>query len=684
MKSKALLIFFLLLVVNAPAAAQPGAAKYWVFFADKDAGLLQRAVHQPEYRSMLLSERSLKRRSRISGADLIQYSDLPVSRDYTAAVSSIAGKKGVVSRWLNAVVFRLTPAQIDAVRSLPFVMGVRRVGTLTAPRPQRDPEKFPGDLSLIKTSRTQLDYGGSFEQNDMLNITALHQAQITGSGILIGVIDDGFDLDHEAFAGLEVVVKYDFINGDTTTAYQSGQDLALKQGAHGTSVLSVIGGFSEGSLIGSAYGSTFALAKTEDVSSETPIEEDFWVAAIEWMDSIGVDIVTSSLGYTTFDDPGDSYEKEEMDGNTALVTIAADMAVGKGIVVVTSAGNEGNNSWGIVNAPADGDSVIAVGAVDYNGVIASFSSRGPTADGRYKPDIVAPGVGIYTATVNGGGSSYITKSGTSFACPLTASVAALVLSVHPELTPMDVMSALKRTADRAFNPNNTYGWGLIDAFAAAIYFGPAFSNTPEVETTAEGYVVSTHVLSGRWIDDSEVWVMYRIGESQTVYTENLTRVDETSEYSVMLPLQEPGVPVYFYFSARDKHGQTTVFPNQTLGPHFVYTAGQAGIQHPGNRDRDRTRTIPDKLTLAGNYPNPFNHSTIIAFDLSESTDVTLTIYDISGRRIKILHSGTLPAGTYSMIWDGTTSDGTGVSSGVYFYRFVSPGFSAVKKMVYVK
>jgi len=246
-----------------------------------------------------------------------------------------------------------------------------------------------------------------------------------------------------------VEAQYDFINNDSVTSNESGDPIS--QDAHGTQVLGVIAGHAEGELIGPAWGARYLLAKTEIVDSETPIEEDHWVAGIEWADSAGADIVTSSLGYYWPD------SMIQLDGNSYLCTRAADIAVSHGITVVNSVGNFGSSS---LVAPADGDSVLAIGAVDRNGAIASFSSRGPTADGRIKPDFTAMGVGVRSVSVSTGYGSY---NGTSFAAPIVAGVCALLLELRPEWSPMEMRDTLRATSSRSSAPDNEYGWGIPNA-----------------------------------------------------------------------------------------------------------------------------------------------------------------------------------------------------------------------------
>ena len=253
---------------------------------------------------------------------------------------------------------------------------------------------------------------------------------------------------------VNVVASWDFVENDNDVSGTYGY-------SHGTQVLGVIGGYSPGNLIGPAFGADYILAKTEDINRETHLEEDNWVAAAEWADSIGADIISTSLGYNIFETGEGDYTYQDMDGNTTIITRGADLAVKKGIVVFSSAGNEGNNSWHHIIAPADGDSVIAVGNVTSIGAISPSSSRGPTSDGRIKPDLVAQGTNVYTVDPSDN-SSFRGNSGTSFSAPLAAGAGALVLSYDSTLTPRQLYNILIINASNANNPNNEIGYGIIN------------------------------------------------------------------------------------------------------------------------------------------------------------------------------------------------------------------------------
>jgi hypothetical protein len=293
------------------------------------------------------------------------------------------------SGWLNAVSVEIPDEVTAEISRLSFVKGIRRVSSHNLPRILEKPVIGSSMVTSL------YDYGPSFNQISMLAVDSLHNLGYSAAGVLVGILDTGFDYSHVCFWDIvsenRIIATFDFINGDTNVT--DGEDI---QRGHGTQVFSVMAGFDEGSLIGPAFGAEYVLAKTEIETEEIQAEEDNWVAAAEWMDSIGVDLISSSVGYI------DWYDTTQLDGQTALCTQAANIAVSLGIVVVNSAGNEGNTAWRKVIPPADGDSVIAAGGVNPFGLIMANSSRGPTADGRIKPDFCAQGSGVYAANWRGG------------------------------------------------------------------------------------------------------------------------------------------------------------------------------------------------------------------------------------------------------------------------------------------
>jgi hypothetical protein len=289
---------------------------------------------------------------------------------------------------------------------------------------------------------------------------------LTGLGVRVAVLDTGFETELVTFTGASIGAQYDFVFNDSIVRNEAGD--APTASTHGTSVWSLLAARVPGTMMGIAPDATFLLAKTEDVRSETPLEEDTYVAALEWADSLGAHVVTSSVGYLGFDD-GSGYTPDQLNGDIAVTTRAADSAVARGIVVVTAVGNEGPAARTLIT-PADGDSVLSVGAEDSTGVVAGFSSRGPTADNRVKPDFATPGQAIWVAVPQAGGTAgYGRGSGTSFATPILAGAATLFLQAHPGYVPIALREALRRNADQRAAPDNARGWGRPDVHTATVY-----------------------------------------------------------------------------------------------------------------------------------------------------------------------------------------------------------------------
>ena len=428
----------------------------WVYFKDKGSATAGRAGSSSALSARALTRRALRARLRAEAA----VEDLALERTYVEMVARYVTRLRHQSRWFNAVSAEATAAQVRAIAGLPFVSHVDLVKRYRRPREEPIEPLEPQPRGVRAESRaTRLDYGTSFMQVAQIGVPDLHDRGLTGAGVVVAVFDTGFpNLSHEAFTRLNVAAEHDFTTGRDTVRNSTH--------SHGTATLSVLGGMHQGHLIGPAFGATFLLAITEDVRSETPVEEDNWAVAAEWAERMGADVINSSLGYLDFDLPFTSYTDRDMNGETALTTRAATMAAARGVVVVSSAGNGGFRAdRNTLVAPSDGRLVIAAGAVDVMGNRAVFSSVGPTADGRFKPDVVALGVNAKVASPSGP-DSYALANGTSFSSPLTAGAVALLLEAHPTYTVEQVLSALRSTASQASAPNNLLGWGIVNAAAA--------------------------------------------------------------------------------------------------------------------------------------------------------------------------------------------------------------------------
>ncbi|MDC0722330.1 S8 family serine peptidase [Nannocystis bainbridge] len=419
----------------------------WVFFADKQvtAGELQPAL---ERRAEQLAPRALRRRMRVRGDRGVDVRDLPLASPYLQAVVATGVQIRATSRWLNAVSVDADAAQRAAIAGLPFVAGMRPVART------RGHDHAP---AWTEQSPASAAYGVAETQLALLGVPALHACGLTGAGVVIGVQDSGFSLQHAAFAGLHVLAARDFVQGDDEVADQPGDDEG--QDRHGTVVLSLLAGDDGDAFSGVAPGASVILSKTERIGEEQPYEEDLYVAGLEWIEGMGADLFTASLGYYEW------YEHPQYDGKTAVVSQAAAVALANGLVMFTANGNEGPEP-GTLIAPADVDGIIALGATDLEGQVAGFSSRGPTSDGRIKPDLLAPGQGVWMVQP-GTDNEYTQGNGTSLATPLAAGVGALLLEAYPELTPAQMLALLRATASQPDAPDNDRGWGMIGGPAAA-------------------------------------------------------------------------------------------------------------------------------------------------------------------------------------------------------------------------
>ena len=400
--------------------------------------------------------------------------DLPVRKDYINKIEKIGVRVRISSRWINAVSVNATNYQQIELSKLKFIKTITPVRRLPRPDSQSG-RPLPAERPVIDNNY----YGNAYDQLAQVNVISLHQMGFRGFGIRIAVLDNGFHYtEHPVFLnGLNVIAEKDFVNNDDIVSDQSdqpqtGDERLSSQNIHGAQVLSILAGNHIGKFVGVAPDAEYLLAKTEDNASEFPVEEDRWIAGLEWADSLGADVVNSSLGYNLWDD-GSGYNYQDLDGRTSLTSVAAGLGVERGLIIVVAAGNEALSSWHYITAPADAEGVTSVGSVALTAGferqlnISATSSRGPTADGRIKPDLVAPGQGVVVADIRSGG--YVRNNGTSFAAPIVSGISALMLQINPDWKPDQVLSELKSSAlDLGDSGADTvYGWGLVNALGAS-------------------------------------------------------------------------------------------------------------------------------------------------------------------------------------------------------------------------
>lgn len=472
------------------AFAQEG--KYAVLFTDKDG-----TTFSTENPLLFLSQKSIDRR--VKNGVTVSEDDFPVNADYVAQVKSLGGDVLFTSRWINAAIVQLNENELNGISLLPFVASYEYLGPIDTPSGGRSRKiKNKKDSNLGVVNQVQLS---------MLGLDDMHTENIYGQGVTVAVFDSGFP-------GVDKVDAFKAIIEGGRVTYT--QDIIGKSGnvfqydEHGTEVLSIMAANQTGIFLGGIPQALYQLYVTEDVTSEFRIEEYNWLVAAEKADSAGVDIIHSSLGYNVFDDPAMDYTKDQLDGQTAVISKAAHMALSKGIFVVVSAGNDGNTSWSLVNPPADVAGVLAVGSITSTGSLSNFSSVGPTADGRIKPDVVALGSSV--SVIKSNGNTGFT-SGTSAAAPLITSLVVGLIQTFPELTVPELYDLVIASGSMNKNPNNQKGYGVPNYMEAKIIGSGDVPATP----TATIYLYPNPV-SG---DTVKLEMDVPIGQSATIHIYNL-------------------------------------------------------------------------------------------------------------------------------------------------------------------
>jgi len=669
------------------ASAANGEKHVWVFFKDKgETGENVSSAMLDEARIKLLPRARARREKAMEGS-LVDFRDVGVCGAYIREVTGLGAVLRHRSRWFNAVSVAAGEDVIDAVTRLSFVDRVEPVRKLarsgdrllTAGRELKsytagDPLRF--HQAFVDTQF----YGNSFNQLEEIGVPAAHDSGYTGAGVLVGMFDTGYYKVHEALRDLPRVAEWDFVFEDGET--QNEPEDVEGQHNHGTSTWSALGGYAPNTLIGPAFGASFALAKTEDIDTETPAEEDNYVAALEWADSLGVSVVSVSLAYLTFDDPQYNYTYEDLDGNTATITIAVDIAASRGILVANANSNNGPDP-GSLWTPADADSMLACGAVDENNQVAGFSSRGPTYDGRIKPEVVARGVDTFCARAQSP-TSYGNSGGTSLSTPLVGGAAAVVWEAHPEWNAMDVRDALMQTADNTGSPDNDRGWGRINVHSAIYDITPpvypvpfSLTNPPDGDSTGSGEI--QFAWSPSRDPDAGAPISYTLLVGSDDQLSEVVYQEETADTSVVIDGLLPADSTLFWTVQAVDEDMQERMARET---REIYTGVPSGT---GENEGGLPRSWSGLLQ---NYPNPFNPSTTISFSVAgeegSSVKVLLKIFDVRGRLVRDLVDGKMEPGFHTVGWDGRDEAGKRLGSGVYLYRLEVNGVCVTRKMNLLK
>lgn len=422
--------------------------KYRVYLTDKKNS--QFSTRHPE---AFLSDRALQRRK--AQGIKIDETDIPVNASYMEQIAQQGVKVLISSKWNNTVLVQTDDTTlIDRVAALPFVKSTRKVASYKEFKRANRTNKNVTEPSADASN----PYGLAFTQINQLNGITLHNAGYKGAGMVIAVIDGGFTNADiiPGFKNTKILGTHDFVDSESDI---------FAENSHGTMVLSCIGANIPGYQIGTAPEAEFWLLRSEDGATEQLVEEDYWCSAVEFADSVGADVLNSSLGYTEFDNKADNTLYSELDGHTHINSISASMLASKGIILCNSAGNSGNDQWKKIGTPADASDILAVGAVNSEGNNTLFSSLGNSSDGRIKPDVCAMGEKSAVYATNG---RFTAANGTSFSSPIMSGMVACLWQALPHLNAYQIMDIIRKSGNRAQNPDNVYGYGIPDFYRAYI------------------------------------------------------------------------------------------------------------------------------------------------------------------------------------------------------------------------
>ncbi len=476
---KTILLAFSFVFINTLFAQQPGSVMYVVNFKDK--AINKNAPINP---ALFLSDKAIERR--LKQQISFDESDIPVNEQYVYEISKTGARILTRSRWFNTVVIEADAGAAVLIQALPFISGMQQLGaaskqanTLVAEKQYFKAESVSPwiNMNYKKAPGDVYNYGNAFNQINQLKGQSLHNMGFSGHGMTIAVIDAGFN-SVDIMTCFDSLRIHNQIKGTRDFAVPGNNVYATTMNSHGSMVLSCMAANSSGKMVGTAPKANYWLLRSEVAATESVIEEYYWVSAAEFADSVGADLINSSLGYTTFDNAATNHIYADMDGKKTVITRGAEKAAQKGILVVNSAGNSGGGGWWYIGAPADGDSVFTIGAVTAAGIRSSFSSVGPTYDRRIKPTVAAQGSGAAVFAPDNTSNPFgvlSSASGTSFSSPIICGITACLWQAYPHFTNMQVIEAIKATASQASHPDSLLGWGIPD-YSQALLFLPVHSD----------------------------------------------------------------------------------------------------------------------------------------------------------------------------------------------------------------
>ena len=705
-------------------------SKYWIYFKDKGI------KNQQQYRNAITrlknsyNTHALARRKKLKGQNPFDYTDLPVCSDYISILKGKGIKIHRISNWLNAVSVTLNSNRINEISGLSFVKEIVPVRKYILKRSNESKIARPKNArAMYSTINWNYDYWYSTVQISKLNIQPIHHKGFNGAGVRIAILSTGFELTHQCLASIQnnIMAKRDFLYNDTIVSYDPAQD-SIDEIEEGTSVLSIIGGYYPGTFIGPAFASNFILAKIKKAGVIDTTDEDNWIAACEWADSMGADIIYSDIGINYW------YTQSQMDGNTCAITKEADLAASKGILVVQPIGNKYNSTYML--APADGDSVLTVGATDNDDkYLASLSIAGPTADGRIKPDVATLGEDVVyaaskaltvydTATGNVDttidvDTTYLQSDGTEYAAAMIAGASALLLQSHPKWSPIQVKNALAEYASNISSPDNEIGAGIPDLYKS-YNLGSGSMNgwriivnndtipfsddttIPENKSVIFGNVPQIGDLVSHYTDLDTANCLY-VKIDSGLYVGDSSRIrliDYTGTIIDSFMIGGGGL----YYKSPDSMRMTDIIPQSNDYPSGIYITALSNDADSFydyvkvsniNSGESITDTINPELTniIGKIYPNPVsiesNNEMIIPFVMGNASLVRFFVYSMSGKQLYKREIGELKPGRYdnersAIHWDMTDNKGRKVKPGIY-YIIVNDGIhNSIKKVAITK
>lgn len=688
---RALLPALSLLALAAPAvaSAQSGEQRYFrIQFRDKGTPARVLAPADPLYAQATahLTPRALARRAKVLPADsLVSTDDLPIPAAYLDGVSATGARIAQSSRWLNSVTVLTDSATALTIQSLPYVqtVAVMRTRRPDFPLPPHGKVAAPGSLGAASAAMVtgsgclEGHYGQAQTQNHAIGIDLANRRGFAGEGVFVGVLDSGFDWRKvAALRDASIVAEHDFVfNDDYTGSDQPGEpsNPIDPAGGHGTLVTSVIAGYLPDKLIGGASKVTLALARTEDVFREVHLEEDNFVAGLEWLESLGVDVTNTSLGYTTFDFPETGFSYDELTGHTAFASRGLNHAVRLGMACVVAAGNEAL-SYNYIGVPAEADSSIAVAAANLDGTVTYFSSRGFSEHAVLKPDVAALGVAVFGADARD--SSRLTSAqGTSLASPLVTSAAGVLLSAAPELSPFELKDLLKRSAARAASPDTAVGYGVINVARAldTLSRRRPIVGVPQIYLTRDSiHVNAWSQYLGAGATGSARYVALKLTNAVTGASFSLNPAQPVSGIATWSLGMDPAAPSF-------KPGDSVIaeFTAQADGRHLRATRATLTrtVASPASTLCNDI-SIPE-LPPAYLLPVPSEGRMTFGFTLDATSNISLVVYNTAGQEItRLIDDVRMNPGVYETVWNGA-----GEADGAYFFSLTIDGTTTVQKGV---